>query len=181
MKEGLDLRFPIGEYVIPEKIDQDLLLSWRKVIQDFPSRLSGICQNLDKEQLQWRYRPEGWMIKQVVHHCSDSHMNALIRFKLALTEEKPTIRPYEESRWAELVDSHDDDLSISLSLLDGIHHKWTQVLSSMSAEDMHKRYVHPEYGQEFSMEEVLGNYAWHCDHHFAHIEQALRYEGNFSG
>ncbi|MFT4524048.1 MAG: hypothetical protein ACI85F_000189 [Bacteroidia bacterium] len=132
----------------------------------FPQRLRNFTKNLSVDQLNLTYRPDGWSIKQVVHHCADSHMNSIIRFKLTLTEDDPEIRPYYEGRWAELVDGKDDDISYSLQLINAVHNKWVNLLNSLSAEDMEREFIHPEHGQRFSIAENIGIYAWHCNHHF---------------
>lgn len=122
------LKFPIGEFSPPIQIDATTITHWITSIEAFPNRLEVLVKNLSIEQRNWKYRPEGWSIKQVVHHCADSHMNSIIRFKLALTETNPNIRPYWENRWAELPDSLDNDLSSALLLLKGLHQKWVFLL-----------------------------------------------------
>lgn len=174
-----NLSFPVGPYVIPETITSEQIQTWIDEIASFPTQVQEVTQGLSQEQLNWRYRPGGWKIKQVVHHCADSHINAMIRFKLALTEDKPTIRPYFEARWAELPDSLDEDLSDTLTLLHGLHNRWVKVLKNLQTSDLSREFIHPEYGQSFSLAVTIGNYAWHCRHHFAHIQQALRFKENF--
>ena len=135
--------------------------------------------DLSTEALQWTYRPKGWTIKQVVHHCSDSHMNSIIRFKLALTEDSPTIRPYYEDRWANLIDGNDDNLEDTLVLLKGLHAKLGKLLRHISDVDMSREFIHPEHGKRFRLDETIGIYAWHCMHHLAHIKQAIAHKGQF--
>ncbi|UXP33365.1 putative metal-dependent hydrolase [Reichenbachiella agarivorans] len=173
------LKFPIGEFIKPEVISNDQIKEWVADIEAFPSRVKILTTNLSVEQLNWRYRPDGWTIKQVVHHCADSHMNSLIRFKLALTEDSPTIRPYHEERWAELIDSQDNDLSYTLSLLEGLHYRLVQLQRNLSEEDLKREFIHPEHGRRFTLAETIGIYAWHSNHHLAHIQQALGYQGKF--
>jgi hypothetical protein len=110
----------------------------------------------------------------VVHHCADSHMNSIIRFKLTLTEDDPEIRPYYEGRWAELVDGKDDDISYSLQLITAVHSKWVKLLKGLKPNDLERNFIHPEHGQAFSIAENIGIYAWHCNHHLTHIELALK-------
>jgi hypothetical protein len=148
-------------------------------IEQFPSKIVTLTDDLSIEKLNWQYRTDGWNIKQVVHHCADSHMNSLIRFKLALTEETPTIKPYEEAKWAELIDGIDNDISYSLQLITAIHYKWILLLRSLNKEQLSKQFVHPESKKVYSLDEVIGLYAWHCNHHLAHIEQALMHKGSF--
>lgn len=173
-KELYHLRFPIGEFEMPYTVSGELKSKWIQAISDFPLILKDLTANLTSEEKQLTYRPGGWNIKQVVHHCADSHMNSLIRFKLTLTEESPTIRPYSEERWAELDDGNEDDLSDSLQLLTSLHSKWTRLLHKLSDEDIKRTYVHPEHGQEFTLLEAIGTYAWHCEHHLGHIKLALK-------
>ncbi|MFT5646589.1 MAG: hypothetical protein ACI976_001271 [Aureispira sp.] len=173
------LKFPIGEFNPPTTIGKSTTKQWITSIDTFPSRVEALTKNLDIEQRNWKDRPEGWSIKQVVHHCADSHMNSLIRFKLALTEDSPNIRPYWENRWAELPDSLDDNLDSSLLLLKGLHQKWVFLLKQSSPQDLDREFVHPEQGKRFSLKENIGVYAWHCNHHLAHIEQAIEAAGSY--
>ncbi|HWS60267.1 MAG TPA: putative metal-dependent hydrolase, partial [Flavobacterium sp.] len=122
-----------------------------------------------EEQLNTQYRLEGWTIRQVVHHCADSHMNSLTRLKLALTEDKPTIKPYREELWAELPDSKNLPLESSLKMLEGIHYRWSILLNNLTKEHRERTFIHPNKGKEFRIDENIGLYAWHCNHHLAHI------------
>lgn len=173
------LKFPIGEFSPPSSIDKEIINQWIASIETFPNSVETLTKSLSIEQKNWKYRPKGWSIKQVVHHCADSHMNSLIRFKLALTEESPAIRPYWEDRWAELPDSLDDNLESSLLLLKGLHQKWVFLLKQLSPHELEREFVHPEHGKRFSLKENIGVYAWHCDHHLAHIRQAIQAEGAY--
>lgn len=179
MEDLHQLKFPIGEFSPPSLIDNKIIKQWIESIDTFPNRVQALTENLTNEQKNWKYRPNGWSIKQVVHHCADSHMNSLIRFKLALTEDSPTIRPYWEDRWAELPDSLDDNLESVLLLLKGLHQKWVFLLEQLSPQDLEREFVHPEHGKRFSLKENIGVYAWHCAHHLAHIEQALGAAGAY--
>jgi len=180
MQDLKKLKFPIGEFTSPSSIETSTIEAWIGSVATFPNRVEALTQNLNTEQRNWKYRPEGWTIKQVVHHCADSHMNSLIRFKLALTEDSPIIRPYWENRWAELPDSLDDNLQASLLLLKGLHQKWVLLLNQLSSQDLEREFVHPEHGKRFSLKENIGVYAWHCEHHLAHIEQAIRAMGSYN-
>ena len=175
-----NLKFPIGTFKEPESNTKEELSSWINTIAEFPKSIQALTFSLTTEKLNWRYRPEGWTIKQVVHHCGDSHMNSLIRFKLALTEENPKIKPYEESLWAELNDSLDDDISHSLNLIEGLHHRWVVLLKSLNEKQLQCTFRHPEHGTVFNLAQSIANYAWHCEHHLSHIKQALMFKGDFS-
>jgi len=174
-----NLKYPIGKFVKPNDIDALIIEQWINDIRQFPELLEELVAPLSVEQLNWRYRPDGWTIKQVAHHCADSHINSLIRFKLALTEDAPTIRPYFEDRWATLPDSLDDDLSDTMSLIKGLHRKWVKLLVNLNEKELDKTFIHSEHGKVFTLRENIGTYAWHCRHHLAHIRQALQHKGVF--
>jgi len=171
------LKYPVGKFVKPESITKEIIDSAISEIENFPSFVKTEIQNLDEKDLQLRYRPEGWTITQVVHHCADSHINSYIRFKLALTENVPTIKPYEEGLWAELPDNNLSPF-VSLKLLDALHEKWVYILKSLSEEDLNKAFIHPEHSEKISLKENILIYSWHCQHHLAHIKQAkeLRFD-----
>jgi len=173
------LRYPVGKYHHPDSVDKILLQQWIDDIVSFPEQLSSSVQNLSKEQLDWQYRPEGWTIRQVVHHCADSHLNAIIRFKLALTEENPTIKPYLEHLWAQLPDI-ENDIEDALQILTGLHKKWGTIITSLSDTELARTYVHPEHGKIFDLKFTTGMYAWHCRHHYAHVLQAIDHKGVFN-
>ena len=176
------LRYPIGDFKAPTETDsekrKELILSWKDDISNFPSRVKKAIHDLNEEQLEWRYRPKGWTIKQVIHHCSDSHINALIRFKLTLTENEPTIKPYLEDKWAFLQDMT-LPIGVSISILEGIHQKLSIIIESLSESELEKRFFHPEHQVYFNLFELTANYAWHSNHHLAHIEQAIQSEGAY--
>ncbi|WP_234567825.1 YfiT family bacillithiol transferase [Rhodohalobacter sp. 614A] len=173
------LRYPIGKLNVPKDVSKEQVSEWIETIESFPSKVRALTENLSSEELDWKYRPEGWTIRQVVHHVADSHINSIIRFKLALTEDVPTIKPYFEDKWAELEDSK-APVSQSISLLEGVHARWAILLKSMSEDDFKRKLFHPEQGRELTLTFMLGLYAWHCRHHLAHIEQALENEGEFN-
>lgn len=172
-----NLRFPIGPFVKPATLNAEVINDFIRDIQTFPERLRIEVENLSDEQLDTPYRPEGWTIRQVVHHCADSHMNSLIRFKLALTEDAPVIKPYFEDRWAALPDSKNLPPEPSLQLLSGLHARWVVLLKSLGPADMEKVYIHPEQGKEFRLDEAIAIYAWHCNHHLAHITDLKQRKG----
>lgn len=164
-----NLKFPIGHFVKPLELTKELREAFIKDIESFPVRLEKEVASLTDEQLDTEYRPKGWTIRQVVHHCSDSHMNSLTRFKLALTEDKPTIKPYWEDRWAELADSRTMPVAPALQMLKGLHARWTVLLKSVKEEEWKRSFIHPEHGKEITLAENIGIYAWHCNHHLTHI------------
>jgi hypothetical protein len=174
------LKFPIGEFEKPELITGAIVSGWITVIERFPLELKRITEILTSNELNWKYRPDGWSIKQVVHHCADSHMNSLIRFKLALTEDEPKIRPYFEDRWAELSDYSEEDLTDSLNLISGVHNNWVKLLKSLSTEQLSRGFVHPEHNERVELNENIGIYAWHCNHHLEHIKMALQVKGEYN-
>lgn len=172
-QEIYQLRFPIGEFTLPETVSDELRTTWMNTIEHFPMKLRKLVDHLSSEEKSKTYRPDGWNVKQLVHHCADSHMNAYIRFKLTLTEESPVIRPYLEAQWAELPSGKEDNLEDSLLLIEVLHGKWVRLMQSLTDADLERCYIHPEYNKQFSLLEAIGAYAWHCDHHRAHIELAL--------
>jgi len=171
------LKYPIGKFEAPKEITAEMLSSFIQDISLFPSRLRQETANLSSTQLDSPYRPEGWTIRQLVHHCADSHMNSLIRFKLALTEENPTIKPYFEDRWAELPDGRDLPVEPSVKMLEGIHERWTHLLNSLSPEQLARTYIHPEQDRELRLDHTIALYAWHCRHHLAHVTGLKEREG----
>lgn len=165
------LKYPIGKFEKPEIITKEILIKWISDISVFPAKLNKETEHLTDEQLATTYRPNGWTVRQLVHHCADSHINSFTRFKLALTEDKPTIKPYWEDRWAELVDGKELPIKYSLMLLEGLHFRWVALLHSLSEQDLEKKFIHPEHGNEIRLDENIGVYAWHCKHHLAHITE----------
>lgn len=164
-----ELKYPIGHFERPEKISDEILSGWIAVIRDFPEKLRTEVFGMTNEQLDTPYRPGGWTVRQLVHHCSDSHMNSLIRFKLTLTEKEPIIKPYFEDRWAELPDSKSAPIESSLKTLEGVHERWTDLLQQLSKDQFSLTYIHPEQNKRFRLDESTGLYVWHCNHHLAHI------------
>ncbi|TCZ79898.1 putative metal-dependent hydrolase [Paenibacillus albiflavus] len=163
-----NLQYPIGKFQHEGAVTQAELESWIQVLDQLPQRLSRAVEGLNDEQLELPYHDGGWTIRQVVHHLADSHMNCYIRFKLALTEDHPTIKPYMEKSWAELSDSK-APVSVSISLFEAIHTRWVFLLQSMSSEGFDRTFYHPVYDQTYSLGIALGMYAWHGQHHVAHI------------
>ena len=163
----MDMKYPIGKFQFDGKITKSVTEEWINEIEKLPSLLRDAVKDLDNEQLDTPYRLGGWTVRQVIHHLADSHMNAYVRFKLALTEEKPVIKPYDESKWAQLSDN-ELPIDISLSLLEALHKRWTNLLRSLNPADMEKTFFHPDSG-EVSVGENIGIYSWHGRHHLAHI------------
>jgi hypothetical protein len=172
-----NLRYPVGKYAAPAAITDADRQGWIDELARAPGALRAAVAGLTPAQLDTPYRPEGWTVRQVVHHVPDSHLNAYTRFKLALTEDEPTIKPYEEARWAELSDSRTTPIEVSLTLLETLHGRWVALLRGMSDADFRRRYRHPEHGRPLTLEETLGMYAWHSRHHVAHITSLRQRNG----
>jgi hypothetical protein len=167
-----DLRYPMGKFQMPEIVTPQIREGWIRSIADTPGLLIKNTVGLSDEQLGMRYRPDGWTVLQVIHHLADSHMNAYVRFKLALTEDSPTVKTYEESLWAELPDGKNSPPEDSIQLLSALHRRWENMLRAMQPADFEKTFNHPEMGL-VPLERSLAIYAWHGRHHVAQI-QSLR-------
>jgi DinB superfamily len=172
-----NLRYPIGPFVVPSALTPEVISGCIATLGEFPGRLEREVAGLDDPQLDTTYRPGGWTIRQVVHHVADSHLNSYVRFRLALTEENPAIRPYFEDRWAELVDAKTMPVEISVQLLKGLHARWTTLLNSLSADQLKRTLIHPERTEAIVLDEYVAEYAWHCRHHLAHITTAKKTHG----
>lgn len=170
--ETTDLRYPVGKYE-PQPYSPQQLAAWLNDIQFLPQAIENAIHDLDEAQLQTPYRPGGWTVHQLVHHVADSHMNAYIRFKLGLSEDNPTIKPYEEKRWAEMADTKNLPVNISITLLYALHARWYELLKNITEKEFERTVVHPEHGRQMTLWFLLGLYAWHSKHHVAHIT-ALR-------
>ena len=174
-----ELKYPIGKFNWPKEVSNAELKIWMDAIESFPARLKSEVENLTDEELSMIYRPDGWNIRQVVHHCADSHSNAFTRFKLTLTEDKPTIKPYHENLWALLPDVTVTPIEWSLQMLEGLHKRWNILLRNLSVTDLQRAYIHPDHGRELKLESVVALYAWHSNHHLAHVQQAKKCNGKF--
>jgi hypothetical protein len=163
-----DLRYPIGKYV-EQPFSSTQLKEWLLDIQSLPQQIEYAITNLDHHQQDTPYREGGWTVKQVVHHVADSHMNAYIRFKLGLTEDSPVIKPYDEAAWAELSDTKNLPVNISITLLYAVHSRWQEILKNMEEPQWDRKVFHPEHKKELTLWYLLGLYAWHSRHHVAHI------------
>ncbi len=171
------LRYPIGHFECPEEIMEKHLVQWIHTLETLPTRLQKLVKILSKEQLETPYRPEGWTVRQLVHHISDSHHNSYIRFKWALTEDKPVIKAYDEKSWANLFDSKTAPIQMSLDHLKAVHAKLVYLLKGLSKEDLKRSFIHPDNNSETTIEENIGRYAWHSNHHYAHIDRLRQREG----
>lgn len=167
------LKYPIGKFSRPADIRQEQIQAWIDDIEALPANLRKLLDGISEEELGTTYRPDGWTIRQVVHHLADSHINSYVRLKWTLTEDKPTIKAYYEQRWAELPEAKNAPIEMSLDLLDAIHYRWVVVLKALTEQDFRRSFIHPETGNEVSLDENIGLYAWHCNHHFAHINNCL--------
>ena len=176
MEKAGDLRFPIGKFRADAPIaasDYPLLIGQ---IAETPGALRSAVAGLSRDRIETPYRPGGWTVKQVVHHLPDSHLNAYTRFKLALTEDEPTIKAYDEAKWAELPDSQRVPIDVSLDLLESLHLRWVVLLRGLDGADFQRGLRHPERGL-MTLAQLLALYAWHGRHHVAHITSLREREG----
>jgi uncharacterized damage-inducible protein DinB len=167
-KPTTDLRYPIGKFYMKGELIEADRAELIAQIADAPARLREAVRGLTPDQIDTPYRPEGWTVRQVVHHLPDSHMNSYVRFKLALTEDQPTIKTYDQALWAALPDSKNTAVETSLTLLESLHDRWVNLLRSMSASDFSRKVNHPEHGL-IDLDYLLAIYAWHGRHHVGHI------------
>jgi DinB family protein len=170
----IDPRYPMGKFLPPESISAGDRARYIEIVAAAPARFHEAVSGLSDAQLDTPYREGGWTIRRVVHHVPDSHMNAYIRFKLTLTETDPVVKPYDEAAWAGLNDIPVTPVETSLELLKCLHQRWVILMQGMTDEDWKRKYIHPEYGRTQTLEYTLALYAWHCGHHLAHVNQALR-------
>ena len=168
-----DLRYPIGRFEFDGEVSERQRREWIAAIAETPARLREAVKGLSEQQLDTPYRPGGWTLRQVVHHLPDSHLNSYVRYRLALTEDEPTIKPYAEARWAELADARTGPVEPSLALLEALHDRWVRLLNSLSPADWARTFRHPERGIS-TLDRTLGLYAWHGRHHVAQIVSALK-------
>jgi len=177
MQDIEQLKYPAGKLYIPKEITQEQIEIWIKTIALFPKKVENELTDLTNQQtIDYHYRSGGWNIKQVLNHCIDSHMNSIVRFKLALTEENPIIRPYNETAWAELSDTLLYGVSESIQLLHSIHKRWVFLLNGLTTEEFDRTFIHPDGNEVVTLKENLCIYAWHCDNHFLHIANAKKYK-----
>lgn len=167
------LKYPIGTATIPDNISRDNIDVWIQKIEELPTKLVSLVENLTQKQIDTPYRDMGWTIRQVIHHLADSHQHSYTRFKWALTEDKPIIKAYYEERWAELEDGKHAPIELSLNVLSALHAKWVHFLRTLSDEQLLKIFIHPETKEKVSLAKNIGIYAWHGEHHYEHINQLI--------
>jgi DinB superfamily len=166
------LKYPIGKFEHREKYSASEIRANIKVLDKFPAKLKALTSKLTENQLDTPYRPEGWTVRQVVHHLADSHANMFLRTIWAITENNPTIKGYNEADWAKLPD-HFMPIKPSLLIIEGLHKRMVFLLKSLDKKDLKKTYYHAGYQKSYEIQDVIALYAWHCNHHYAHILQAL--------
>ena len=172
----MDPRYPIGDFVMPGKVSPAERWQAIEELASTPGKMRAAVKGLDDAQLDTPYRDGGWTLRQVIHHVPDSHMNAFIRLKLALTEDKPTIKPYDQEAWSKLADAKSTPIEVSLTLLSSVHDRWDRIWRSLKAEEFARTLVHPEHGDR-TVDWLLFLYAWHGKHHTAHITELRRKKG----
>lgn len=171
-----DVRYPIGKFTAQESHTSEELKNFIQRIQSFPDRIQGECKNLTNAQLDTPYRDGGWTVRQVIHHVADSHMNAYIRVKWMLTESTPVIKAYDEKAWAQTGETLASP-EISISLLKSLHGKWVVLLKSILPDQLQKQFIHPDTQKHVALHNLIGMYAWHGDHHLAHITELRKRMG----
>ncbi|TCN53976.1 putative metal-dependent hydrolase [Flavobacterium circumlabens] len=163
------LKYPIGKFIAPSAYSKEYLSGKMEEIAQFPEKLKQETFSLSDEQLDTPYRPGGWTVRQVIHHCAESHMNCFIRIKWALTENNPVIKAYDEVLWSALQDNLAMPIQPTLYLLEGLHLRLAYLLKSLSETDLERSFIHPESNSEIKIKQMIATYAWHGNHHLAHI------------
>jgi hypothetical protein len=172
-----DPRYPVGPFTYAGPGNDARRAAAIETIAQTPARLREALRGLSSDQIETPYREGGWTLRQVAHHVPESHMNAYVRFKLALTEDSPTIKPYDEARWSETGDVPVTRVETSLALLEALHERWVNLLRTLRGDDWNRTYVHPEYGKTFTLDHVLALYDWHGRHHVAHVTSLRQQKG----
>lgn len=170
-------QYPIGRFKASESYPPEDVRTNIQIISALPSKFINLLGGWTEEQYDTRYRPDGWTVRQLIHHVADSHINAYVRFRLALTEDNPTIKPYKEDRWAELPDAKTAQVDLSLQLMKNVHLRWVLLMNSMDAADLARTYTHPDTGRSIRLDEVIALYAWHSEHHYQHAFTLAEREG----
>ena len=168
------LKYPIGTFTPPETISDEKLKEWITILEVLPAQLRDMVSEMKDEQLDTPYRPEGWTVRQVVHHVADSHHHSYIRFKWALTEDNPTIKPYLEKEWTNLPDLKGMPVEWSLKHLEAVHYKLVRLLRSLSDAQLERTFIHPDGNKTISSRQNVGRYAWHGMHHYMHIVNLVK-------
>ena len=168
------IQYPLGRMPIYEDISMDMIKGWVKTINTLPSKVKTLLTSNDSSFEKAKYRKDGWTVRQLIHHIADSHMNAYIRFKLGLTEETPTIKPYHQDLWAELNDTKKTPIESSIKILEGIHDRWVNLLKAMKEEDFKREVFHPEQQKKLTLGQLAGMYDWHSRHHLEHLKIASK-------
>ncbi len=171
-----DLQYPVGRFQRPSSLEPKQRRAAIDTVAEAPTKLRAAVAGLSDAQLDTPYRPDGWTVRQVVHHVPDSHLNAYTRFKLALTEDTPTIKTYNEMAWAKLEDSRSTPVATSLALLDAVHDRWVRILRAMAPSDFSRTLMHPENGA-MNLDQMLALYEWHSRHHVAHVTNLRQRSG----
>ena len=168
------LKYPVGRFKSPESINPADRTEWIQALKTLPNDIKTVINSWNEDQINTAYRPEGWTVSQLIHHIADSHINSIVRFKLGLTEDNPTIKPYAQAKWAELSDVKQLSHEISLSILDGVHKRFVCLLENMTDEDYERTIFHPEMNVTMSLHALLAMYGWHSKHHLAHITELAK-------
>lgn len=171
------LKYPIGHFIFSSEVSDMVLSDWISELEALPARLESLVISLNEQQLNTPYRPGGWTVRQLVHHIADSHHHSYTRFKWALTEDRPIIKAYYEKDWSKLFDANNAPISLSLAYLKALHAKLVYLLKNLSRKELDRVYIHPDSEAEISILENIGKYAWHGNHHLAHIEHLLQRKG----
>ena len=170
------LKYPIGKFEAPTEYTPEYIADRIKTIESFPEKLKTETIHFNDEQLDTPYRPNGWTVRQVIHHCAESHMNCFIRIKWALTENNPVIKAYDENLWSDLPDNLLMPIQPTLILLEGLHFRLSYIMKNLSESDLERSFIHPENNSEYRLKQVIGTYAWHSEHHLAHITSLKKYK-----
>lgn len=166
----MNLRYPVGEFAAPAVVTPEDRTRWIGEITMLPVQVRTVAAAIGEARLERTYRPGGWTGRQVIHHLADSHLNGYTRWRLALTEDTPTIKPYAEAEWAQLDDAREMEVEVSLNLLESLHKRWVRLLGSLPEASFERGYLHPEFGGKVTLAQSLANYAWHGRHHLAHLQ-----------
>jgi DinB superfamily len=167
---GTSIQYPIGKFIYPDHIEENEVSQWIEDVELLPSKLSSVVKSLTEEQLDLSYKDKGWTVRQLVHHLADSHTNGYIRFHWALTEITPTIKPYNQNAWASLDYLKEICIDVSLNMLVAIHCRWATMMKTITDSDLERAYIHPEEERSISLKQAIALYAWHGNHHLAHIK-----------